>query len=212
MTIHLRKPAIILTDIEGTTTSVRFWNDVLAPFVLHSMADCFAEWWDQEYCSDVVQVIRNRTEKDWFEGDHRIPVIAGELEPKEKIIASLVTNGHFLMVNKHNEAVKSLTLLVWLYGYEKGLLKGKQTPLMNSLSDVSFFKDTFTKMWLQLSKPGNMRRLTYVHLHQAHRCHKNYFFAKLFMETYDNLLRHFLTLIIWDVKVTRQVIESWQRR
>lgn len=126
-TIHLPKPTIILIDVEGTTTSIRFWNDILAPFILHSVADCLDEWWNREMCSDVVQVIRKRTEVDWFEGDHQIPVIAGELEPKETIIASLVANAHYLMVNKHNEAVKSLTLLVWLYGYEKGLLKGKQT-------------------------------------------------------------------------------------
>ena len=155
MTVLLPKPAVILTDIEGTTTSIRFWNDVLAPFILQSVADCLTEWWDREYCSDVVQIIRHRTEKDWFEGDHTIPVIAGELEPKEKIIASLVINAHFLMANKHNEAVKSLTLLVWLYGYEKGLLKGKQTLRKPFLTDYIFqghvFKDVATSFqtWQQ---------------------------------------------------------------
>lgn len=138
--IRLSKPTIILTDVEGTTTSIRFWNDILAPFILDTVSDCLEEWWHREECYDVVQVIRKRTEADWFEGDHQIPVIAGELEPKETIISSLVANAHYLMVNKHNEAVKSLTLLVWLYGYEKGLLKGKQAFIKHFLSFVFVFR------------------------------------------------------------------------
>lgn len=125
--VRLRKPAAIVTDIEGSITSVRFWQDVLAPFVLDNVTSCLGEWWHRAECDDVIQLMRLNAHERWAEkNEHQMPLIYGEEEPRGKIIDSVERNLRYQLAKKKNSTqVKSIVLLVWLYGYQTEKLKGK---------------------------------------------------------------------------------------
>lgn len=120
------KPEAIVSDIEGTTTSIRFWQSVLAPFVLDNLALCLSEWWDRQECDDVIQVMRLNAHQAWTENEeHTMPLICSEDKPRKMIIESVLRNVNYQLRQKQrNNQVKPIILLVWLYGYETDKLKG----------------------------------------------------------------------------------------
>ncbi len=127
--VRLSKPAAIVTDIEGAITSLRFWQDVLAPFVLDNVAACLEEWWQRPECDDVVQMMRLYAHERWAEkNEHQMPLIYGDDQPRAKIIDSVERNLRYQLANKKSSTqLKAIVLLVWLYGYQTEKLKGKQS-------------------------------------------------------------------------------------
>ncbi|UXI15122.1 hypothetical protein NH340_JMT01065 [Sarcoptes scabiei] len=110
---QLKKPIAIICDIEGTTTSVRFWPEVLLPFIRDNLEECLCETWNHQETIDVIALLRIKTLEDIANGD------------REKIIESVISNVVFQMNQKRqSNELKSLHLLVWLYGYRNDKLKG----------------------------------------------------------------------------------------
>lgn len=124
--INLPKPVAILCDVEGTTTSIRFWPSVLAPFIAETCRPCLEEWWSRPETQDVLVLLRERSFVEWRDMcDPSCPVILDpDNDRREAVIESAVSNIRYQISNrKHNDELKSLFLLVWLYGYEKDLLR-----------------------------------------------------------------------------------------
>lgn len=66
--MKLPKPAAIVCDIEGTTTSIFFWKEILWPFIFNSTERCIKDTWGQPQTIDVISILRNKAAED-FEND-----------------------------------------------------------------------------------------------------------------------------------------------
>lgn len=119
-------PACIVLDIEGTTTSLRFIKDTLFPYIKRNLARYLRDrWHSDEVVATLARLIRQeeRDQKDGLQPP-RIWKLT-ETTDMTKIIDSIVGNVIWQMDNKrHNTALKQLQILVWVYGYENGELKG----------------------------------------------------------------------------------------
>lgn len=69
MITRLKKPIAIICDIEGTTTSVRFWPEVLLPFIRDNLEECLCETWNHQETIDVIALLRIKTLEDIANGD-----------------------------------------------------------------------------------------------------------------------------------------------
>ncbi|KAH9516657.1 Enolase-phosphatase E1 [Dermatophagoides farinae] len=127
--VRIRKPVAVICDIEGTTTSVRFWHEVIAPFIKENLAACLQDTWTQPETIDVVLGIRHKTAEDIRNGDKELPPILDENSPRKEMIDSIVKNVCYQMQQrKQSNELKAVHLLVWLYGYQNELLKGHVYP------------------------------------------------------------------------------------
>lgn len=122
--LSVRKPKVIICDLEGTTTSVRFWSEILTPFVKENIEPCLREWWTRPETRDTIEVFRRKVREDILNGDIECPPIAEDgVAPRE--IAESVTKAvsYFLDLKRHFEELKAMLLLVWLYGSTKSLIQ-----------------------------------------------------------------------------------------
>lgn len=69
MVLHLKKPEAVITDIEGTTTSNRFWSEILQPFIHKNIEACIRDTWNQLETIDVITILRNKAIEDYVNGD-----------------------------------------------------------------------------------------------------------------------------------------------
>lgn len=69
MVIQLKRPEAIVCNIEGTITSIRFWNEILNNFVYNHIGDCLQEIWHKKETKDVVAFLRNKAIEDFINGD-----------------------------------------------------------------------------------------------------------------------------------------------
>lgn len=123
---RVRFPSCIVTDIEGTTTSLHFIKDVLFPYIKRNLSKYLRErWHSDEVIATLARLIRQE-ERDMKEG-LQPPKIwkLTETNNLNKVIDSIVGNVIWQMDSKHhNTALKQLQILVWVYGYENNELKG----------------------------------------------------------------------------------------
>lgn len=75
--VQLKQPKAIVCDIEGTTTSLRFWSDVLAPFINENVGECLRDGWNNGETVDVITMLRNKSIDDVLAGEN-VPLIAEE--------------------------------------------------------------------------------------------------------------------------------------
>lgn len=69
MMIQLKKPDAIVCNIEGTITSIRFWNEILNVFVYNHIEECLEENWLKKETNDVIAFLRNKAIEDYANGD-----------------------------------------------------------------------------------------------------------------------------------------------
>ncbi len=100
----------VLTDIEGTTTSVSFVYDVLFPYFREHI-------WNLRNMTGIVEV------KNAFEETKAIVLKEDDIELKsiEEIIEKL---NQWCIEDRKITPLKTLQGLLWKIGYEKGVLKG----------------------------------------------------------------------------------------
>ena len=123
--VTIPKPKAIICDIEGTTTSMRFWSNVLGPFVTSQVATCLREWWSRPEVKDTVTLLRDATMTEWLQGNRMLPLIEKADRPMEDVIHSVDLNVTYQMkARRNNQELKAIILLVWLYGYKKKRIKG----------------------------------------------------------------------------------------
>lgn len=66
--MKIKKPSAIVCSIEGTTTSILFWKEILQPFIFNSTERCIKDTWNQPQTIDTIAMLRNKAAED-FEND-----------------------------------------------------------------------------------------------------------------------------------------------
>ena len=109
-----QKPKFILTDIEGTTTSISFVTDILFPYF-------------RTHISELLQLKEQQIVQDAFDETVRIA--------KEEDLEELISDAQILskLVNWSIEdrkitPLKTLQGVLWELGYQDGTLKGHVYP------------------------------------------------------------------------------------
>ena len=101
----------IITDIEGTTTSISFVSDVLFPYAKHRMGEFLQTNQDKaEVAAEINAVKQKMGEPDADLGD---------------VTATLLA---WIENDRKETALKTLQGLIWRQGYEDGSLKGHLYP------------------------------------------------------------------------------------
>ena len=59
----LKRPKAIITDIEGTTTSVKYWGEALVPYIKYNTQKCLKERWDVPILMQLIDNLRNSTKE-----------------------------------------------------------------------------------------------------------------------------------------------------
>ncbi|KAG9511333.1 Enolase-phosphatase E1, partial [Fragariocoptes setiger] len=122
---RLRTPACIILDIEGTTTSLRFIKDTLFPYIRRNIYRYLKERWNTEEVQVTLARLYRQEDRDRNDGFAPPKLVRDINADPDRAINSLVSNVLWQMDNKrHNTALKQLQILVWVYGYESGELKG----------------------------------------------------------------------------------------
>lgn len=101
----------VLTDIEGTTTSITFVHDVLFPYSRQALPAFLKEHWNenavQEYVGMVLATCREESR----------PLSADD---PDSIVATLIS---WIEEDRKHPGLKGLQGLVWKDGYQKGAFK-----------------------------------------------------------------------------------------
>lgn len=122
--VVVRKPKVIVCDLEGTITSVRFWSAILAPFIEENIEDCLKTWWSRPETVDTIEVFRRKVREDIDNGDSDCPPVADSNASTREIIESVVRAVRYHMdARRHFEELKAMQLLVWLYGCQHDLIQ-----------------------------------------------------------------------------------------
>ncbi|KAI1292026.1 Enolase-phosphatase E1 [Halotydeus destructor] len=123
--VKISKPKAILLDVEGTTTSVRFYKETLVPFVKASMREFLEKRLDKPGVQGVITKLRKES-KASREDDPDMPSIAGSQEDDEVIIKSVVKYVKYCLDKGGplSKEMQDIFKLLWIYGYETGELKG----------------------------------------------------------------------------------------
>ena len=109
----MSKPQYILTDIEGTTTSVSFVYDVLFPYFRENIDKVK----DLTHLPEVVEVFKQTKDLAKIEGV--------DLTTNEEVINQLTT---WSLDDKKITPLKTLQGILWKEAYESGLIKGHVYP------------------------------------------------------------------------------------
>mmetsp|Transcript_2711 Transcript_2711/g.4838 ORF Transcript_2711/g.4838 Transcript_2711/m.4838 type:complete len:254 (+) Transcript_2711:83-844(+) len=120
----MAKIRAVLFDIEGTTTSISFVQDVLFPYARNSLSSFLLSSWDLPQTQDDISLLRSNTAEDIASG-LEIPAIAAADDSQDSIIQSIVKNVHWQMDrDRKATALKQLQGHMWEIGYKGGELKG----------------------------------------------------------------------------------------
>lgn len=130
MGIKLKRPKAIICDIEGTTTSTKYWGEMLVPFIKYNTQKCLKERWDVPILMELIDNLRKSTElANKAQKGAGIPAIAAEDKPKNLIIQSVLDNVIEQTNSKrHGKALQHFQMYVWLFGYQTEELKGHVFP------------------------------------------------------------------------------------
>lgn len=104
----------ILTDIEGTTTSVSFVFEVLFPYFKQHFKEYVTQNSSQEFIKDNFELVKKTIQEE-----ENITLNFSEII--DKIL-------YWVDIDRKHTALKNLQGLVWKLGYEKGELKGHIYP------------------------------------------------------------------------------------
>ncbi|CAG2112865.1 unnamed protein product, partial [Medioppia subpectinata] len=122
--VRKRKPRAIICDIEGTTTSVKYWGECLVPYIKFNTKICLKSRWDAPLLMDLINNLRISTAAD-NENGANIPAIADTDRSRDVIIETVSNNVIHQMNNRrYGKALQHLQLYVWYYGYQKNDFKG----------------------------------------------------------------------------------------
>lgn len=101
----------ILTDIEGTTTDIRFVHDVLFPYARQQLPEFVAQRWDKPAVQEIMQ--QARVELDAPDAD------------QQTLITAFI---NWIDQDKKVTALKTLQGLIWVEGYKNGDFTGHVYP------------------------------------------------------------------------------------
>uniref|UniRef100_A0A8C8RHN1 Enolase-phosphatase E1 n=1 Tax=Pelusios castaneus TaxID=367368 RepID=A0A8C8RHN1_9SAUR len=120
--------AVILLDIEGTTTPITFVQDTLFPYIKDNVKEYLRMHWEEEECQEDVSLLRKQAEEDSkLDGVVPIPLETGNGEDEiERVIQAVVDNVCWQMsLDRKTTALKQLQGHMWRAAYATGRMKGE---------------------------------------------------------------------------------------
>ncbi len=120
----------VITDIEGTTTSIAFVKEVLFPYARNSLHDYLTANFTHENCQSAIQLLREQvtTDNETY-GMANVPQIAetnGDSGTRAELIESIERNVFWQMdADRKAKPLKTLQGHIWKFAYESGLVKGQ---------------------------------------------------------------------------------------
>ncbi|KAM9142575.1 enolase-phosphatase E1 [Pangshura tecta] len=120
--------AVILLDIEGTTTPITYVKDTLFPYIKDNVKEYLRAHWEEEECQQDISLLRKQAEEDSnLNGVVPIPLETGNGEDEvEQVIQAVVDNVHWQMsLDRKTTALKQLQGHMWRAAYATGLMKGE---------------------------------------------------------------------------------------
>lgn len=104
----------VLTDIEGTTTSISFVVDVLFPYFKQHFQSFVDEYFSEKFIKDNFELVKKTIKEEEN-------IELNDLQVIEKLL-------YWVDIDRKHFALKNLQGFVWKLGYEKGDLKGHIYP------------------------------------------------------------------------------------
>lgn len=120
----------ILTDIEGTTTSISFVRDVLFPYILSHLDKYLRDHWHEEQLQQDVALLMQQAREDlqmMLPGAVAIPERRQKTDAGDDTICreALAASVRWQMqANRKTASLKTLQGHMWRDGYESGAIKG----------------------------------------------------------------------------------------
>jgi len=118
------KNAVLLLDIEGTTTSILFVKDILFPYARSHVKQFLESNWEEPDVKEILSELRDQVEKDIKSGTACVPIVGPDVEVKEQL--ETVLQNIFLQMDNDRKTtgLKSLQGKIWKSGYDDEDLKG----------------------------------------------------------------------------------------
>jgi enolase-phosphatase E1 len=133
----------IVTDIEGTTSSILFVKDVLFPYARASLADYVRNHLDDPQVKPLLEDVCKE---------------AGSSLSTEQIIAQLI---QWIDEDKKVTPLKSLQGLIWEAGYRQGDFKGHLYP--DAAANLKAWKDAGLELYVYSSGSVYAQKLLFGH-------------------------------------------------
>lgn len=120
MSVTFNKPSIILLDIEGTTTDIGFVSKTLFPFIKANIGNFFEETFKRPETQELIDRMRKSAKSH-----SELPRVASGEDSRESIVRTVTEYSEALINGKLRfSEIKQLQILVWVWGYEKSMLRG----------------------------------------------------------------------------------------
>ena len=132
----------VLTDIEGTTTSLSFVKDRLFPFAYTHLESYVKNHYDD--ITDILNAVRQHENNTALTMDEIITVMLGWMDADQKITP-----------------LKTLQGLIWRAGYEKGVLKGHLYP--DAFETLKAWKECHIPLYIYSSGSVDAQKLLFSH-------------------------------------------------
>ncbi|GAQ92473.1 Class II aldolase [Klebsormidium nitens] len=118
-------PAVIVLDIEGTTTPISFVADVLFPYAKQHVGAHLRDTYDTPETQDDIRALRQQVEADLAAGVAGAVPVPPETSGRDAVVAALEKNVlAAIAADRKITALKQLQGHIWRGGYEKGELRG----------------------------------------------------------------------------------------
>ncbi|KAI5066011.1 hypothetical protein GOP47_0018635 [Adiantum capillus-veneris] len=119
-------PAVVVLDIEGTTTPISFVTEILFPYARDNVRNHLESTYDSQETQDDINLLRKQAEQDVTDGIPGVQLIPSTDTSKEKVVAAVETNViSMIKADRKVTALKELQGHIWRSGYMKGELQGQ---------------------------------------------------------------------------------------
>lgn len=120
---------VILLDIEGTTSSIRFVYDVMFPFARRELAAYLQEHWNQPQLLEACELIARDTGAESFAQWQAVSGLPTDSSEPAEIQAAVTQHVHQLMDQDIKATgLKTLQGLIWKSGFESGEMEAHVYP------------------------------------------------------------------------------------
>lgn len=118
--LRIKRPKVIILDIEGTTTSSSYYPSAVAPYIRNNTETYLKTHWNEEHVQSIVRELREKALQN-----PEMPKIA---DPRQATIGevqrSALNHIEFLFrTNTTTIALLYFQMYIWLEGQMKGVLK-----------------------------------------------------------------------------------------
>ncbi|XP_024534022.1 probable bifunctional methylthioribulose-1-phosphate dehydratase/enolase-phosphatase E1 [Selaginella moellendorffii] len=123
------QPAVVVLDIEGTTTPISFVSDVLFPYAYNNVHKHLVSTFDSPETQRDIQLLRDQVMQDLAEqgsSPGATPIPPENVSSKEDVIDAVVANVKCMIdADRKVPALKELQGHIWRTGFTTGELKGQ---------------------------------------------------------------------------------------